>query len=145
MLDESGRNVFDDGTDKGSDIMRAAVAGLMDSMADATLIFAPHLNSYRRLSPGGLAPTTVGWGYENAPRRSAFPAARISTPQRTPRCRIDTNPFLVLAAILGGALDGIARMLTPAEPVTSNSHELTCRNWPRMAAGAGALRDGGRA
>ena len=131
MLDESGRNVFDDGTDKGSEIMRAAVAGLMDSMADATLIFAPHLNSYRRLSPGGLAPTTVGWGYENRTAAIRIPGGPHQARRIEHRVAgIDTNPFLVLAAILGGALDGIARMLTPAEPVTTNSHEL---NLPKLA------------
>ncbi|MCD2176937.1 glutamine synthetase family protein [Rhizobium sp. C1] len=125
ILDESGRNVFDDGTEKGSEIMRAAVAGLMDSMADATLIFAPHLNSYRRLSPGGLAPTTVGWGYENRTAAIRIPGGPHVARRIEHRVAgIDTNPFLVLATILGGALDGIARMLTPAEPVASNSHEL---------------------
>jgi glutamine synthetase len=131
MLDETGRNVFDDGTEKGSDIMRAAVAGLMDSMADATLIFAPHLNSYRRLAPGGLAPTTVGWGYENRTAAIRIPGGPHAARRIEHRVAgIDTNPFLVLAAILGGALDGIARMLTPAEPVTTNSHEL---DLPKLA------------
>ncbi|HWU60491.1 MAG TPA: glutamine synthetase family protein [Ensifer sp.] len=131
MLDESRRNVFDDGTDKGSEIMRAAVAGLMDSMADATLIFAPHLNSYRRLSPGGLAPTTVGWGYENRTAAIRIPGGPHAARRIEHRVAgVDTNPFLILATILGGALDGIARMLTPPEPVTTNSHEL---DLPKLA------------
>jgi len=54
MLDQAGRNVYDDGTERGSDLMLNSLAGLMDSMADITLVFAPHLHSYRRLSPSAL-------------------------------------------------------------------------------------------
>jgi glutamine synthetase len=134
MLDETGRNVFDDGTERGSDIMRHAVGGLLDSMADMTLVFAPHLNSYRRLSPGGLAPTTVGWGYENRTAALRIPAGPHQARRIEHRVAgADANPYLVLAAILGGALDGIAGKKTPAPPVVSNSHDLElpvlARDW----------------
>ncbi len=130
ILDESGRNVFDDGTEKGSRSCGPAVAGLMDSMADATLIFAPHLNSYRRLSPGGLAPTTVGWGYENRTAAIRIPGGP-HVARRIEHRVAASIPILPRAGhILGGALDGIARMLTPAEPVASNSHEL---DLPKLA------------
>jgi len=35
--------------------LEQAVAGLLDTMADAQLVFAPHGNSYRRLVPGSFA------------------------------------------------------------------------------------------
>lgn len=125
MLDSEGRNVFDDGTERGSDIMLGAVGGLLDSMADMTLVFAPHLNSYRRLCPGGLAPTTVGWGYENRTAALRIPAGPFAARRIEHRVAgADANPFLVFAAILGGALDGIQRKLTPSKPVGTNSHEL---------------------
>jgi len=134
MLDAEGRNVFDDGTERGSDTMLAAVGGLLDSMSDMTLVFAPHLNSYRRLSPGGLAPTTVGWGYENRTAALRIPAGPSAARRIEHRVAgADANPFLVLAAILGGALDGIVRKLKPAAPVGTNSHELElptlARDW----------------
>ena len=49
VLDEQGRNIFDDGRETGSDRLRWAIAGLAASMPDSMLIFAPHLNSWRRL------------------------------------------------------------------------------------------------
>jgi glutamine synthetase len=131
MLDAAGRNVFDDSTDKGSETLLAAVAGLLESMADATLIFAPHLNSFRRLAPGGLAPTTVGWGYENRTAAIRIPGGPHGARRIEHRVAgADANPFLVLAVILAAALDGIERNLVPAPPVTSNSHEVAL---PRLA------------
>lgn len=131
MLDGKGRNVFDNGTAEGSPVMLSAVGGLLDSMADMTLIFAPHLNSYRRLAPGGLAPTTVGWGYENRTAALRIPGGPNAARRIEHRVAGgDANPFILLSAILGGALDGIARKLVPAAPITSNAHELTL---PRLA------------
>lgn len=125
MLDGEGRNVFDDGTERGSDTMLQAVGGLLASMADMTLVFAPHLNSYRRLCPGGLAPTTVGWGYENRTAALRIPAGPHQARRIEHRVAGgDANPYLVLAAILGGAVDGILGKMTPAAPVGSNSHDL---------------------
>ena len=49
VLDDDSKNIFDDGTDTGSDVLRFAVAGLLEAMQESTLIFAPHLNSYRRM------------------------------------------------------------------------------------------------
>lgn len=131
MLDAAGRNVFDDGTARGSDLMLSAVGGLLESMADMTLVFAPHLNSYRRLAPGGLAPTTVGWGYENRTAALRIPAGPHAARRIEHRVAgADANPFLVFSAILGGALDGITRKLTPPAPVGTNSHALEL---PRIA------------
>ena len=45
--------------------MRHAVGGLLAAMAESTLVFAPHFNSFRRLRPSPDAPTAVAWGYEN--------------------------------------------------------------------------------
>jgi len=54
-------------------------SGMLATLPDAMLLLAPHANSYRRLSPGGHAPTNVTWGIDN---RSA--AIRVSKPARPP-------------------------------------------------------------
>ena len=65
LVDEQGDNVFDNGTAKGSDLLRHAVAGCLQNMAASMAIFAPNINSYRRLVPGCYAPLAPNWGYEN--------------------------------------------------------------------------------
>lgn len=134
IIDENDKNIFDDGTETGSDSLKYAVGGLLDTMTEMTLAFAPHLNSYRRLSPDGLAPTTVAWGYEN--RTSALRIPAGSCVGRRIEHRVagaDANPYIVLAAMLGGALYGLENKMEPAAPVSTNSHELDlpclARDW----------------
>ncbi|MDT8322368.1 MAG: glutamine synthetase family protein, partial [Xanthomonadales bacterium] len=65
LLDSGGNNLFDDGSDLGSDLLRNGIAGLADVMADSMLLLAPHRNSYRRLQRGVHGPLVPTWGYEN--------------------------------------------------------------------------------
>ncbi|MDB2407607.1 glutamine synthetase family protein [Jannaschia sp.] len=125
VLDAEGRNVFDDGTDAGSDIMRHAVAGLLAAAPASTLIFAPHLNSYDRLVPGAHAPTGLAWAYEN--RTSAIRIPASPGVARRIEHRIsggDVNPYLLLTAILGAALAGIEDAAEPAAAITGNAYAL---------------------
>ncbi len=117
LLDAEGNNVFNNGASDGSEMLHHAVGGILQHMAASSLIFAPHLNSFRRLEPNSHAPTEICWGYE-----SRHAAVRI--PGGPPEARRiehrvaggDTNPYLVVAAILGAALDGIERQTPPPPP-----------------------------
>lgn len=123
LLDESGANVFDNGSDEGSKVLKHAVAGLMQTMADSTLTFAPHLNSYRRFMPGSHAPTFASWGYEN--RTVAIRIPESPNVARRIEHRVagaDANPYLVLAAVLAGALYGIENKLMPTPPVVGDAY-----------------------
>ena len=51
--------------DTSSSILQTAVAGLLKAMPESTLLFAPHLNSYRRLATEKDSPSVVAWGYDN--------------------------------------------------------------------------------
>jgi glutamine synthetase len=130
-LDKDGENVFDDGTDEGSMMMRNAVGGLLAGMAQTTLLFAPHFNSYRRLRPGSHAPSAAAWGYENR-------TVAIRIPGGSPKARriehrvagADANPYLVLAGILGGAIIGIEREMSPPDPVRGDAYTMKLRGLP---------------
>ena len=65
LLDEEGENVFNNGSSMGSPILNQAIAGCLATMADSMAIFAPNINSYRRMVPGCYAPLAPNWGYEN--------------------------------------------------------------------------------
>ena len=122
LMDEDGRNVFartgDGGGEGANPLIRNAVAGLLASMPGCTLIFAPHHNSYRRFIPGSYAPMTAVWGYDNR-------TVAVRVPESTGKgARVehrvsgsDANPYLLAAAVLAGALDGIERGLEPGAPV----------------------------
>lgn len=125
MLDNDGNNVFDNGGEEGTPLMLNAVAGLLATMEENSLTFAPHENSYRRLMPGAHAPTGVAWGYEN--RTAAIRIPGGSHKARRIEHRVagaDANPYLVLTSILGGALLGIENEMTPSPAIVGDAYSL---------------------
>ncbi|RUT29271.1 glutamine synthetase [Arsenicitalea aurantiaca] len=142
--DAAGNNVFDDGSEYGSPIMHNAVAGLLTGMAETTLLFAPHFNSYRRLRPDTHAPNAISWGYEN--RTSA-----VRIPGGSPKARriehrvagADANPYLVIAGILGAALVGIEDELMPPKPFSGRAYSERLPKLPAdWASAVNAFEDG---
>ncbi len=134
LLDSAGKNVFDNGSEEGSDILKYAVGGLLKAMPDSMLIFAPHMNSYRRLLPGTHAPTKASWGYENRTAAIRIPGGDNSARRIEHRVAgADANPYLVLAGILGAALSGIEQQTQPAGPIENSAYDspgvALPRNW----------------
>ena len=132
MLDQSGDNIFDDGSEWGGSKLRSAVSGMLDHMADTTLLFAPHLNSFRRLRDGTHAPTMAAWGNDNRTAAVRIPAS----PGRARRFEhrvagADANPYLVLAAVLAAALEGIKAGAEPPAAFTGSSYD---QDLPRLPA-----------
>ena len=131
LLDQNGNNVFDDGGDKGSPVLLNAVAGLLDTMQDNALVFAPHANSYRRLLPGTHAPTGVAWGYENRTAAIRIPGGNHKARRIEHRVAgADANPYLVLSSILGGALLGIEGKRVPTDPISGDAYSLDLPQFP---------------
>lgn len=131
LLDQNGNNVFDDGTEQGSATLRHAVAGLLAAMDESTLLFAPHFNSYRRLQPGRHAPTAIAWGYENRTAALRIPGGPSVARRIEHRVAgADANPYLVLAGILGAALEGIEQQLQPADPIDGDAYSLDLPHLP---------------
>ena len=124
LVDEAGRNVFDNGGDEGSDLLRHAIAGLQATLAEAMAIFAPNINSYRRFGPNLFVPVNKAWGYNN--RSVAFRVPSGPPDSRRIEHRVagaDANPYLALAAILAGMHHGIVNKLEPTPPAEGNACE----------------------
>lgn len=133
VLDENDDNIFDNGTDAGSPALRHAVAGLIDSVPDLMTVFAPHMNSYRRLRSESYAPTIPVWGYENRTTALRIPAGDPAAKRVEHRVAgADANPYLTVAAVLGAALHGIRNESKPPEPITGNAY---ASNTPQIECG----------
>lgn len=107
VLDADGNNIF--AADKGvSDTLKNAVAGVLDTMPDAQAVFAPHMNSYRRFQPGDFSPSSPNWGLDHRGAGVRLPETKGPGARLEHRiCGADVNPYLALAAILGGILHGL--------------------------------------
>jgi glutamine synthetase len=98
------------------------IAGILATMRDFTLLYAPNINSYKRFAGGSFAPTAVAWGLDN--RTCAVrlvghgPSARLEN--RVPGG--DCNPYLALAAMLAGGLYGIEQGLELEPEQTGNAY-----------------------
>ncbi|WP_250289939.1 glutamine synthetase family protein [Frankia sp. CiP1_Cm_nod1] len=90
-----------------SRLMRSFVAGQLACMAEFTLLFAPTVNSYKRLAPGSFAPTGIAWGRDNrtCPVRVVGSGSSLRIEHRVPGG--DANPYLAVAGILAAGLYGI--------------------------------------
>ncbi len=121
VLDEAGRNIFDDGTAQGSARLGHAIGGLQDLMPQSMALFAPNINSYRRFQPDMFAPVNRRWGVNNRSAGLRVPmgpgeARRIE--QRASGA--DANPYYALAAVLAGIHHGLVHALDPGPPAQGN-------------------------
>ena len=131
VVDDEGNNIFDDGGELGTDLLRHAVGGCVAGMPPSTLIFVPHGVSYDRMVPGAHAPTGAGWAYENRTAAIRIPGGSHKARRIEHRVACgDINPYLVLAAILGAALVGIEDEMDPGQPLEGNAYE---QDLPQLA------------
>jgi glutamine synthetase len=93
---------------------RQYAGGLLATMAEFTVLFAPTPNSYKRFTPYSWAGTSVSWSYEN--RSTGIRAIAEHPDESRLEHRLpgaDTNPYIVVAACLAGGLHGIERKIEP--------------------------------
>jgi glutamine synthetase len=121
LLDRQGRNVFDNGTPQGSDLLRYAAGGLAALMAESMAIFAPNQNGYRRFQPDMFAPVNTRLGFNNRSAGLRVPVGPNAARRIEHRCAgADANPYLVLAAVLAGVHHGITGKIEPGAPAVGN-------------------------
>ncbi len=92
----TGNNIFSDAEGRPSPLFFSHIAGLQKYLPAAMSLFAPNVNSYRRITRHYSAPINSQWGYDN---RTAGLRVPVSSPaSRRVENRIagaDANPYLV--------------------------------------------------
>ncbi len=124
LLDPAGRNVFIE-AEEGvwSDPIRHALGGLLATMGEAMLVFAPHANSWRRFAAQSYAPVAPTWGVNNRSVALRIPAGDIRARRIEHRpSGVDANPYLVAATVLAGIRHGLAHRIDPGAETTGNGY-----------------------
>ncbi|MFJ7280585.1 glutamine synthetase family protein [Kitasatospora sp. NPDC098663] len=111
-----------DGTEL-SELGEQAVAGLLTALPQVAPLWAPYVNSYKRLADHSFAPARLAWGRDN---RTC--AVRVVGHGRSLRLEVrlpgaDANPMLALAAVLAGIRHGIEAGLKPPPAVSGDAYE----------------------
>ncbi|MBS1530386.1 MAG: glutamine synthetase [Bacteroidetes bacterium] len=108
-----------------SDLMKHYLAGQLHCLPYILPMYAPTVNSYKRLVEGAWAPTTITWGIDN--RTTAFRILHPSEKHTRLETRIpgsDSNPYLAMAAALASGLYGIRHKLPlNIKPTTGNGYQ----------------------
>ncbi len=124
LADETGRNMFASDHPKPNDLLRHAIGGMKETMADGMAIFAPNANSYRRFRKASYAPITPNWGINNRTVSLRIPASSGAARHVEHRSSgADANPYLALAAVLAGMHHGIVNKIDPGPETTGNGYE----------------------
>lgn len=127
LLDSDDLNIFSGPS--GDLKLRHAVAGLLASMEEMTLVFINTRNGFRRLSPGSYAPTRANWGNNNRSVAVRLPAAPDVAKRVEHRVSgADANPYLVLAAVLEGMVEGLDKAIEPAPELVGNAYDDKTEN-----------------
>ncbi len=123
------KNLFYDAAapDNLSTLARQYIAGQLHCLPHILPMYAPTVNSYKRLVEGAWAPTTLTWGFDNrtvAMRVLNHAEAYTRVEMRVPGA--DTNPYLAMGAALASGLYGIRHGLSlDVPPTTGNGYANT--------------------
>ncbi|MES2774894.1 MAG: glutamine synthetase family protein [Bacteroidota bacterium] len=116
------KNLFNDSGDSNnmSDVMKHYIAGQLHCLPYILPMFAPTINSYKRLVEGAWAPTTLTWGIDNrtVALRVLGNNSSKSTRLETRVIGADVNPYLAMAACLAAGLYGIKNKLPLEQPAS---------------------------
>ena len=114
IVDAQGRNIFSNEDGSASDMFRWYIGGLQKYIPAAMALFAPYVNSYRRLARFTAAPINIQWGTDNR-------TVGIRSPVASPAARrienrvigADANPYVALAATLACGYLGMKNRIEP--------------------------------
>ena len=107
-----------------SSLMESYIAGQLHCLPHILPMFAPTVNSYKRLVEGAWAPTTITWGIDNRTTAlRALPASRTAARLETRVVGSDSNPYLAMAGCLASGLYGIRKkMKLEIAPTNGNGY-----------------------
>ena len=110
----TGKNIFSNEDGSASQAFYWYIGGLQKYIPSAMALFAPYVNSYRRLSRFTAAPINIEWGSDN---RTVGIRSPVATPQaRRVENRVigaDANPYAALAATLACGYLGMKNRIEP--------------------------------
>ncbi len=130
-LFKGGKNAFFDANDEYhlSDTAKSYIAGLLKHAREICALFAPNVNSYKRLVLGYEAPVYSAWSQRNRSALVRVPMYHPGKEQGT-RCELrcpdpSCNPYLAFASMLHAGLEGIEKGYDLPPPMETNLYDLS--------------------
>lgn len=128
---ETSRNLFSTQNGRDSAIFRSFIAGLVRYMPQIAPMWAPNVNSFRRMRPDSSAPINVQWGEDN--RSCGFRVPIADKANRRVENRLpgaDSNPYLAISASLICGYIGMVDRMVPKKAIDGSAYNRA-RTLPR--------------
>lgn len=124
LVDVTGGNLFADPRGADTPMFRHFMGGLQTYIPEVLPLFAPHVNSYRRIRPSFSAAANVEWSHDNRSCGLRVPkggrdARRVEN--RLPGA--DANPYLAIAATLLCGYLGVEEQLERRSEALGNVYQ----------------------
>ncbi len=128
---KGGKNAFFVKNDKYglSKLAYQFIAGQLKHVREMAGVFAPTVNSYKRLTPGFEAPVYACWARINRSALIRIPQVSKGYEDKATRIEIrcpdpSSNPYLTFAVLLKAGLEGVKKDLKAPEPVEENLYHF---------------------
>ncbi|WP_298908674.1 glutamine synthetase family protein [uncultured Aliiroseovarius sp.] len=112
---ETGKNIFSNEDGSASDLFRWFIGGSQKYIMDVVPLFAPYVNSFRRITVDGQsAPANLEWASDN--RTTGLRVPHSSPAARRLENRVigmDANPYISIAASLACGYLGMMNKVEP--------------------------------
>jgi glutamine synthetase len=119
----TGRNLFSNEDGTPSREFYWYIGGLQKYIPAAMALFAPYVNSYRRLARFTAAPINIQWGVDNRTVGIRSPLAPPSARRIENRViGADANPYVALAATLACGYLGMKNHIEPSPECTGDAY-----------------------
>ncbi|MDR4534478.1 glutamine synthetase family protein [Glutamicibacter sp. PS] len=130
---------WDPATGKRTKLYNHFIAGVLATMREFTLFYAPNINSYKRFAKGSFAPTAVAWGLDNRTCSVRLVGEGHGARMENRLPGADANPYLAMAAMLAGGLYGMKHELELPEMIEGNAYASDAEHVPHTMAEAREL------
>ncbi len=131
VIDGTGKNIFADDAGEDSALFRGYIGGLQKLLPAVAPLFAPNVNSFRRMKPQHDAPINTQWGLDN--RTCGLRVPLSGGQDRRVENRLpgaDSNPYLAIAASLLCGYIGMVEEYEPRDRINGSAYRMA-RSLPR--------------
>ncbi|RWO57783.1 glutamine synthetase family protein [Mesorhizobium sp.] len=123
VIDEAGNTLFAGRDDADTEMFGHFIGGLQKYIPEVMPLFAPNVNSFRRIRPNHSAPANIEWSHDNRSCGLRVPAggrAARRVENRLPGA--DANPYLAMAGSLLCGYLGVEEKLSRSPEASGNAY-----------------------